>query len=55
MFDDFVSVMEIDDYRPVLDIRIAKILNKQLIIAVTDSSFYQFIGDYSIKATFSEY
>ncbi len=55
MFDDFVSVIEMEDFRPILDIKIAKIVAKQLILAVSDSSFYQFVGDYAIKSTFLEY
>lgn len=33
----------------------AKILSKQIVLAVTDSSLYQFVGEFSLKATFSEY
>mmetsp|Transcript_7263 Transcript_7263/g.6393 ORF Transcript_7263/g.6393 Transcript_7263/m.6393 type:complete len:167 (+) Transcript_7263:357-857(+) len=55
VIDDFVCVMEMQDFRPILDIKMAKIHSKNLILAVSDSCFYQFIGDYDVKSTFSEY
>jgi len=33
----------------------AKILNRQLILAITDTSLHQFVSENNIKKTFNEY
>jgi len=42
---EFKQVLETVDFRPILDIKIAKINNNYLVLAVTDSSLYQLLGD----------
>ena len=38
-----------------MDIKICKVLGKILILAVTDSILYQFLGEFGLKSTLEEY
>lgn len=49
--------MDTQEYRPIYDIKLAKVLNRQLILAITDTSLHQFVSQDSanIKKTFNDY
>ena len=55
MIDALDCVLETNDFRPILDLKVAKISNRQLVLAITDSSLHQFISDNTLKRTFAEY
>lgn len=55
VIDPIVSVFDTNEFRPILDLKMAKIFNRQLVIAITDSSLHQFISDNNLKKTFMEY
>lgn len=40
VIDPFDMVMDTQEYRPIYDIKMAKILNRQLILAITDTSLH---------------
>jgi hypothetical protein len=54
--DQFESVIEIPDAKAILDVKIASFSSfKNIILAVTESSLYQFHGDNVIKDVLQQY
>lgn len=53
--DPLVLLLDTQTYLPIHDIKLAKISNKQIVLAITDSSLHQFVQEKSIKKTFAEY
>lgn len=49
-------VLELTDYKPILDLKIAKVnFDQNMVLAVTESSLYQFTGDTVVKSVLLNY
>lgn len=50
-------MFDTQEYRPILDLKIAKIAGNQIVLAITDSSLHQFHSNKNVnlKSTFNEY
>jgi len=57
MIDSLRCVFETHDYRPILDIKVAKIAGNQIVLAITDQCLHQFHSNKNVnlKSTFSDY
>lgn len=55
VFDAFRNVVETPDYSPILDIKITKVKNDFLTLAVSQTNLYQFVGSGSLDEAFRQY
>ena len=55
VFQEFSAVVETPEYSPILDIRITKVKNDFLTLAVSATSLYQFLGSGSLVEVFRQY
>lgn len=55
VFKEFTSVMETPEYSPILDIKIARVKGNYLVLAVSATSLYQFIGKGGVEEVFRNY
>lgn len=55
--DPLRCVFDTQEYRPILDLKIARIAGNQIVLAITDSSLHQFHSNKNVnlKSTFNEY
>jgi hypothetical protein len=53
--EDFTSVIEIPDAKAILDLKIANLnMNQNIVLAVTESSLYQFSGENMLRIMLQE-
>ena len=55
VFEPFKTVVETPEYSAILDIKITKIKNEFLTLAVSATSLYQFVGSGSLDEVFRQY
>lgn len=55
VFENFKVVLETLDFQPILDIKITKVKNDFLTLAVSSTSLYQFVGSGSLEQVFAVY
>lgn len=55
VFDAFRNVVETPEYSPILDIKISKVKNEFLTLAVSQTCLYQFVGSGSLDEVFRQY
>mmetsp|Transcript_34579 Transcript_34579/g.52888 ORF Transcript_34579/g.52888 Transcript_34579/m.52888 type:complete len:268 (+) Transcript_34579:218-1021(+) len=56
LVEPFSSVLEIPDAKPILDLKIASItFDQNIVLAVTESSLYQFTGENILKSMLLDY
>lgn len=55
MVEPFTSVIEIPDAKAILDIKIANVQGHNVVLAITESSLYQFSGASMIQSMLQHY
>jgi hypothetical protein len=55
VFEPFKTVVETPEYSAILDIKITKVKNEFLTLAVSSTQLYQFVGSGSLDEVFRQY